>query len=205
MPYTKDAYHCRRCKDHNYLIECKCPNKDITTRRFGRWHRLMEYAPRHSRIRDLNDANCRKCGIKLVVGKTWGAGHRRADYICLICNRVEDKRWKDANKEKVCISRKKAFQKLKLAVMSYYSRGTPKCTMCGYTDTRALSIDHVDGGGREHLRTVVGGDNHFYRWLKHNGFPKGFQVLCMNCQWIKRHMYNEHNQWKYKKEKELLR
>jgi hypothetical protein len=31
----------------------------------------------------------------------------------------------------------------------------------------------------------------FYTWLKKNGFPEGLQVLCMNCNWVKRVENNE--------------
>jgi len=26
----------------------------------------------------------------------------------------------------------------------------------------------------------------FYYWLRRQGYPEGYQTLCMNCQWIKR-------------------
>jgi hypothetical protein len=45
-------------------------------------------------------------------------------------------------------------------------------------------MDHIDGNG---LRKVgMQGGKQFYYWLKKQGYPPGFQVLCMNCQWIKR-------------------
>jgi hypothetical protein len=47
-----------------------------------------------------------------------------------------------------------------------------------------LTIDHINGGGRQHrLQAGVKGD--FYTWLKRNGFPPGFQVLCWNCNHAK--------------------
>jgi hypothetical protein len=64
---------------------------------------------------------------------------------------------------------------------------------------RALSIDHINGKGAEHLRSIGSisckgrglGGTQFYRWLQRNNYPRGFQVLCMNCQWIKRNENNE--------------
>lgn len=63
------------------------------------------------------------------------------------------------------------------------------CKRCGFDDIRALSIDHVNGGGNKHRRELgkSATGSWFYRWLVKNGFPEGFQVLCMNCQFIKRH------------------
>jgi len=62
--------------------------------------------------------------------------------------------------------------------------------LCGFADIRALSIDHIDGGGNKHRRFLgfglFGAGQKFYSWLKKEGYPEGYQTLCMNCQWIKR-------------------
>ena len=55
-------------------------------------------------------------------------------------------------------------------------------------DIRALSIDHINSDGASHRKEVGNG---MYRWLLKNNFPEGFQVLCMNCQFIKRETNNE--------------
>jgi hypothetical protein len=53
----------------------------------------------------------------------------------------------------------------------------------------ALTIDHVmGGGGRERAKTRYW---NFYKWLARRGFPDGYQVLCMNCQMIKKIVNNE--------------
>ena len=45
-----------------------------------------------------------------------------------------------------------------------------------------------DGGNahkkREHMTNI-------YYWLERHNYPPGFQVLCMNCQWIKKAENNE--------------
>jgi hypothetical protein len=51
---------------------------------------------------------------------------------------------------------------------------------------RALSIDHINGGGTAHVRALGIHPSDFYQWLKDHGYPEGFQVLCMNCNWIKK-------------------
>ena len=75
------------------------------------------------------------------------------------------------------------YQKIRLEVIGHYSP-TLKCQGCGFLDMRALTIDHINGGGNKH-RKEVGSGYDFYNWLKKNNYPKGFQVLCMNCQFIK--------------------
>ncbi len=82
-------------------------------------------------------------------------------------------------------------QILKLEVLRHYSStktGLPVCARCGNDDLRALSIDHINGGGGRHIAEIHG---NLYSWLKRQDYPDGFQVLCMNCQWIKRAENNE--------------
>jgi hypothetical protein len=50
-----------------------------------------------------------------------------------------------------------------------------------------MCLDHVNGDGSKHTRNgkrLAGGD--LYRWLRDNGYPLGFQVLCANCNQAKR-------------------
>jgi len=72
--------------------------------------------------------------------------------------------------------------KIRLEVIKYYGG---KCICCGEDCMEFLTIDHIKGEGRKHRRSL-GGANRFYNWLRKNNFPKGFQVLCMNCNWGKR-------------------
>lgn len=85
-------------------------------------------------------------------------------------------------------------RRLKIAVLSQYSEGSPKCKVCGERRMACLTIDHIKGNGRKHKRElgIVAGSS-FYYWLKKNDYPKDFQVLCMNCQWIKRYEKGEYS------------
>lgn len=87
------------------------------------------------------------------------------------------------NKEVLLSKRKIAAAKLKCEVLAHYSVGNVlKCSMCNVTDIDMLCIDHVEGGGNKHRRKIdiIGGGDHFYRWLKNQGFPDGYQTLCYN-------------------------
>ena len=80
----------------------------------------------------------------------------------------------------------KKKQKLKRDVLSHYSPNLT-CKRCGFNDVRALTIHHPKHDGAEHRRQIGGGSkNHdrIYRWLKKNGYPPGYEVFCMNCQFI---------------------
>jgi len=70
----------------------------------------------------------------------------------------------------------------RLKVLTYYSNGTPKCECCEETLLEFLCLDHTDGGGNKHRKTL--GDpsgTSIYQWIIKNNFPKGFRVLCYNC------------------------
>lgn len=71
----------------------------------------------------------------------------------------------------------------KIIVLTHYGNGKCACVKCGYSDIRALSIDHINGGGRQHFKEIK---VHIYGWLIKNNFPDGYQTLCMNDQWVKR-------------------
>lgn len=48
-----------------------------------------------------------------------------------------------------------------------------------------LTIDHVNGGGNAHRKVIGRGSKDFYRWLKRNNYPPGFQALCGSCNLAK--------------------
>lgn len=77
---------------------------------------------------------------------------------------------------------------LKMEILTHYSNGRPRCNHCGFDDIRALQIDHINGGGAQHRMSLVGSrsGSRFYIWLKKNDYPEDYQVLCANCNWIKR-------------------
>ena len=82
---------------------------------------------------------------------------------------------------------KGARDALKLEVLVHYGGDPPRCARCGYSDVRALQLDHVDGGGSaERRRTGYASGSGWYTMLKRRGFPPGLVVLCANCNWVKR-------------------
>ena len=84
------------------------------------------------------------------------------------------------------------YQKLKLEVLTYYGNGICACVQCGFTDIRALSIDHIKGDGAQWRKKTGKTSGLLYFWLKDNKFPEGYQTLCMNCQFIKSSQNNEY-------------
>ena len=56
------------------------------------------------------------------------------------------------------------------------------CCRCGFSDVRALQIDHVNGGGSKEHRAIRNDGIH----RKVLAGEPGYQLLCANCNWIKR-------------------
>jgi hypothetical protein len=73
--------------------------------------------------------------------------------------------------------------RLKKAVFDILGR---RCVTCGFNDERALQIDHVKGGGSEERKTK--GGRYIYSIVLKNiaDGKKDYQILCTNCNWIKR-------------------
>ena len=91
------------------------------------------------------------------------------------------------NKERLLKELRAKKWALKKIVLTHYGNGKCACVRCGFNDIRALSIDHIGGGGLNHrIQLHNKGGVSFYHWLKKNGYPNGYQTLCMNCQWVKR-------------------
>ena len=59
-----------------------------------------------------------------------------------------------------------------------------KCLHCGFNDPRALQVDHINGGGMAERRSMNMAQTVLYRKIL-SGAP-GYQLLCANCNWIKR-------------------
>lgn len=65
-----------------------------------------------------------------------------------------------------------------------------KCVRCGFTDERALQIDHVHGGGCRELNAAKSVAA-FYRKVIAEAESGYYQLLCANCNWIKRYENDE--------------
>ena len=89
------------------------------------------------------------------------------------------KRFRD-NPDKVRRQNREIVQRLREVVIGLLGS---KCARCGFDDPRALQIDHVNGGGTKEIRKI--GTYGIMRRIRDNG-AEGYQLLCANCNWIKR-------------------
>jgi hypothetical protein len=70
-----------------------------------------------------------------------------------------------------------------------------KCIKCGFSDYRALQIEHVNGDGyKDKPKNQRGyGHNYYIKVLLSFINKEGrYQLFCANCNWIKRFDNKEH-------------
>lgn len=92
------------------------------------------------------------------------------------------KNWRENNQS--------THQKLRKEVLLYLGN---KCLRCGIEDFRVLQIDHINGNGyQERMQLGRRASVKYYRHIiEVNG--EGYQLLCANCNWIKRYEQREQN------------
>ncbi|KKN71855.1 hypothetical protein LCGC14_0417090 [marine sediment metagenome] len=74
-------------------------------------------------------------------------------------------------------------RKLRQEVIAHFGS---KCVHCGFSDWRALQIDHINGGGSEIFKTNYCVST-YYKTLLRETPGENFQLLCANCNQIKRY------------------
>jgi len=174
------------------LVPSKCSVKHCSRevlcrgwceRHYRRWRRhgdplTVVKGPERRRV-------CPRCGGS---GPTF-KGHR----ICKKCKKKDTYAWRKTNKEKHRLQdnarANERHRANRVAVLAAYGG---ECSCCGESHPAFLAIDHKKGGGNAHRRSLSSsgkmvGSSNMYAWLVRNKFPKGFQVLCHNCNFAKSH------------------
>ncbi len=91
----------------------------------------------------------------------------------------------DANRK----STREYARRLRTAVLAILGG---KCVKCGFSDTRALQADHKSGDGNKERKAI--GPHGIYRRILSMEHPEDeYQLLCANCNWIKRFENGEHS------------
>lgn len=121
-----------------------------------------------------NSYNRQKHKEKRLLGVcTVGGCHRKAvkgKCRCSVCNRIGN------------VRSSVYARRTKIEVFNHYGGCSCSCAGCSVTEIEFLTLDHVNGKGNVHRRKIHSkGGFSMYLWLKRNKFPKGFRVLCMNC------------------------
>lgn len=103
-----------------------------------------------------------------------------------------DRKYYQAHKEVIRQQIKAGKDRLKAEVMAHYGNGKAACVRCGYDILGALVIDHIEGNGHLERKDPNMRTRSFYARLRKDGFPKGYQTLCANCNQLKALENKEH-------------
>ena len=117
------------------------------------------------------------------------------------------KRWREKNRWKWLDIKRKWGHKRRFDVLCYYGGIPPKCKECSESRVECLVIDHINNDGYKHRKEMgFTGGHDTYNWIVKNGYPKGFQILCHNCNWVKRaRHYESKRKWHLKDRKEYFK
>jgi len=91
--------------------------------------------------------------------------------------------WVKANPERHTENQRRQYRGWHTKAFDGYGH---KCVCCGESDTRFLTLDHVDEDGAKHREQLAfagrrGTGVKLYKWIVSHGWPKTIQVLCYNC------------------------
>ena len=125
-----------------------------------------------SRCKDGRKSRCLLCTSK------YHRDHRKTN---LGTYKRRAKKWRDSSGEHRREVARNYRKKMRLEAFRRYGA---VCACCSESQYEFLGIDHVNGGGRKH-RKKIGSGLGIYSWLRQQGYPPGFQVLCHNCNMAK--------------------
>jgi len=163
----------------------------------------MEEATVHIKTlnKELKKQGEKKCCTCLSVKKLSDFYYRPGSArhaICKSCTlKYYHEKWKTKTSEEKALRRAKYrswYDKLRSEIIKEYGGS---CVCCGEEQVEFLSVDHINGGGTKHRKTL-GGGTAFFKWLRDNNYPKNeYRLLCMNCNWARgRYGYCPHEKEK---------
>ena len=145
------------------------PYKDLETRRAY----YREYIKRWNKTTQgiIYSKRCNASPKRRAYRKLWEQTPKRKVYMRL---------WRKSPRWKIYRKRWMIKRRAELKAELFLLLGD-KCAHCGFSDKRALQIDHINNGGCKEYKTI-GSIGVLRRAVKE---PHQFQILCANCNWIK--------------------
>lgn len=128
---------------------------------------------RSDRLRPSTSARCDDCRSAERAERYWADPERAREAAIA---------WRKRNAQRNRHRATEYRRILRDAALQVYGGNPPSCACCGVAYPPFLCLDHVDGGGNRH-RLSIGGktSSPIWKWLRDQGYPPGFRVLCWNC------------------------
>jgi hypothetical protein len=123
-------------------------------------------------------SRCKEARPLAAFAKKGGRPDGVSSY-CRPCVAQRNKEWREqpGSRERTSVRHRAWAEAIKVKTLAHYGG---VCVCCGEDDIRFLTFDHIDGGGKQHRRAEMG-SMPLSRWLRNNGYPDGFQILCWSC------------------------
>lgn len=116
---------------------------------------------------------CRDCGLTKGLSE-FGLHDDTRDGLqptCRVCRREDNRRW---------------YKRMRREVLAALGN---ECIKCGFSDERALQLDHINGGGYQDRKDKTF-RKFYYEIIREE--RNDIQLLCANCNQIKRAKQGEH-------------
>lgn len=153
---------CQHCGEALPPAKAKNARRKVCDACLGK--RIEAYRVHYYHTKMRKPRACKECGVTLAPG----THHQR----CIDCGGRRERRYRAAYwRENQIDARVRAAA---IALLG------GKCVRCGFSDARALQLDHIHGAGIRDRRSTT---------TRYRAVLKGstdFQLLCANCNWIKR-------------------
>lgn len=169
----------KRKKDGHAMCECRCACGTV----------------RLAAISDLRSGHLKSCGLKCGLLRV--NMPKPAVQLCNFCR--QERPFTDEffplrkrrvfgldTKCRQCVNtdaravNKPERDRLRIQILTHYGRnGELACTCCGEAREEFLTLDHVNGNGKEDRKKYPA--TMLFRRLRRNNYPTGYRTLCYNC------------------------
>ena len=111
----------------------------------------------------------------------------------MVYNKESSRRYREKNREKLRQHAREYRLEWRRKVFEHYGMS---CAECGFSDYRALQLDHLNNDGAEE-RKSLGGQKfsgwRFYQHVVNSNYQGRYQTLCANCNSIKQWEQSKYN------------
>jgi hypothetical protein len=105
--------------------------------------------------------------------------------------KLRQREWSQQNREIYCARKREERKRLRNEIFNLLGN---RCARCGFFDWRAFQIDHINGHGLQEMKKFKTDTRkylvHVLEVLK-SGDNKDYQLLCANCNQIKKYEKGE--------------
>ena len=138
--------------------------------------------------KQLRDAEYRAKNREKI--RQWNRDYYQREHEKRLASRAKStQKHYESVREDIKIRNRQRRQKVREQLLDALGR---KCARCGYdADVRALQIDHVNGGGCKERKDFPSRDA-YYNYILQSAKDGAYQILCANCNVIKRIEEKEH-------------